>query len=258
MILPARASLTSRPLPGKRSRSASGWSVDLLNGPPDATPLGWWVRRTFASAPTIFARSPRRGAPRLRSTSRPPDGGYCLSHRRFFTTTDGPATGPYSNTRCVTVAEAVIPCRRRRRRPLRHPHQRRPRRQLRTHTITGRRRPRPARRQRRPCTGLHHAVSASSYPATEVCVAAAVTITRTGSTSSAATVDYVAVTAPPVRRTNRIRRGRLTFAAGQTSKNVNILITAMATRSRSRRRRRLFAHRRCRARSTKHRHTGDQ
>jgi len=68
--------------------------------------------------------------------------------------------------------------------------------------------------------------SASGFAATEGCAAANVTVTRTGSTSNALSVDYLVNDNTARQRTDfTFTGGTLSFAPGDTNKSISILLT---------------------------------
>src|SRR5262249_50410201 len=69
------------------------------------------------------------------------------------------------------------------------------------------------------------------YSVNEGCVAATITITRAGDTTSAATVDWATSDGTALQRTNyTIGSGTVSFASGETSKTFLVLITKDAYR----------------------------
>ena len=68
--------------------------------------------------------------------------------------------------------------------------------------------------------------SAPNYNVTEDCTFVNLTVTRTGDTSGASTVDFVTSDGSALQRTNyTIASGTVSFAAGETSKSFPVLIT---------------------------------
>ena len=67
--------------------------------------------------------------------------------------------------------------------------------------------------------------SAANYSVLESLTATTITVTRTGDTSAAASVDYLTIDGTATQRADfEYAAGHLTFAAGETSKNIQLLI----------------------------------
>ena len=69
--------------------------------------------------------------------------------------------------------------------------------------------------------------NAANYSVLEALTATTVTVTRTGDTSGAASVDYLTIDGTATQRADfEYAAGRLAFAPGETAKNVQLLINA--------------------------------
>src|SRR5262249_7121901 len=69
--------------------------------------------------------------------------------------------------------------------------------------------------------------SAASYSVLEAMTATTVTVTRTGDTSGAATVDYTTIDGTATQRADfEYAAGHLSFAPGETARNIQLLINA--------------------------------
>ncbi len=69
-------------------------------------------------------------------------------------------------------------------------------------------------------------LSAPNYNITEDCTFVQLTVTRTGDTSGASSVDFATADGAALQRTDyTIASGTISFAAGETTKNFNVLIT---------------------------------
>src|SRR5207248_2625450 len=75
---------------------------DTLNGPPDASPLGWFIQDIAISSDdfhSIANLGPAAGSLQLNNRT---NGTYYYRVAGLFTADLGNAPGPYSDTRCVT------------------------------------------------------------------------------------------------------------------------------------------------------------
>src|SRR5262249_20903155 len=80
---------------------------DLLNGPPDATPLGWYVQDIRINSDdfhTIASPGPTQASLSINGR---PNGTYYYRVAGLFSTPLGNAPGPYSESPCVTVTIGV-------------------------------------------------------------------------------------------------------------------------------------------------------
>lgn len=75
---------------------------DLLNGPPDATPLGWWIEDIRISSDDFRAIANLEASAASLTVRGRTNGTYYYRVTGLFPTVLGPAPGPYSDSRCLT------------------------------------------------------------------------------------------------------------------------------------------------------------
>ena len=76
---------------------------DLANGPPDATPIGWYIENIRITSDNFHTiASPGPSATSLPIQGRP-NGNYLYRIAGLFSTPLGTAPGPYSQTRCINL-----------------------------------------------------------------------------------------------------------------------------------------------------------
>jgi hypothetical protein len=80
---------------------------DTLNGPPDASPLGWFIQDIRISSDDFHSIGSAGPAATSFLVNGRPNGTFYYRVAGLFTTDIGIAPGPYSETRCVTETVAV-------------------------------------------------------------------------------------------------------------------------------------------------------
>lgn len=82
---------------------------DLLNGPPDAAPLGWYIEDIRVSADDFRTLAEVGASVNAFDITGRSNGTYFYRIAGLFDTPEGAVIGPYSNTRCATVNRIGLP-----------------------------------------------------------------------------------------------------------------------------------------------------